>query len=255
MSTAVRTVVADRDADHRMLLRLALARDPALEVVGEAADGPDALDLVERCEADLVVLDADLPRLDGVAVVVAAREVRPSCAAVFVTSVPAVELRAAGRVGIVARSTPATELAGAVRAVAAAVDAVDHALDDHHIALGEDDLAPRTARRFVDGVLTDAGYDDVLDVVQLLVTELVTNAVMHARSGTTVTVRLLPEAVRVEVVDRDDSFPKRRTPQPDRPGGRGLELVEQMSTSWGIDMLDVGKRTWFEVARDGHDPV
>lgn len=249
---ALRAVVADRDADHRRLLRLALARNGTFDVVGDAADGPGAVEVVERCDADLLVLDVDLPRLDGVAVALAVREVRPSCAIVFVTSLPPADLRAAGRVGIVARSTPATALAGAVRAVAAAVEAVDDALDDHRIALGDDDLAPRAARRFVDGVLAEAGYDDVLDVVQLLVTELVTNAVMHARSDATVAVRLLPDAVRVEVVDRDDSFPKRRTPHPDRPGGRGLELVEQMSTSWGIDMLDVGKRTWFEVAREGH---
>ena len=71
---------------------------------------------------------------------------------------------------------------------------------------------------------------------------------MHARSEADVVVRLLPGAVRVEVCDDDDSFPVRRSPGPEQPGGRGFELVEQMSRSWGIDMLDVGKRVWFEVA-------
>jgi anti-sigma regulatory factor (Ser/Thr protein kinase) len=84
----------------------------------------------------------------------------------------------------------------------------------------------------------------------LLVTEVVTNAVLHARSEARVVVRLLPAAVRVEVVDSDDSFPVRRNPRPDMPGGRGLELVEKMSQSWGIDMLDRGKRIWFEVELD-----
>jgi anti-sigma regulatory factor (Ser/Thr protein kinase) len=90
----------------------------------------------------------------------------------------------------------------------------------------------------------------VLDTVELLVTEVVTNAVLHARSEAKVVIRLLPDAVRVEVIDDDDSFPVRRKARSDQPGGRGLELVEQMSRAWGIDMLSVGKRTWFEVARE-----
>lgn len=246
----LRTVVADRDADHRYLLRLALQRDEGIDVVADAADGPTAVDRVVACGADVLVLDADLPHLDGIAVVDAVRRARPACRCVFVTSVPAEELRGAGAVGILPRSTPAPELASAVRAVAAAVDAADDAREAA-LTVGADNLAPRTARRFVDDVLADGGYGDVLDVVELLVTELVTNAVTHARSEATVLIRLLPDAVRVEVLDGDDSFPVRRVPQADRPGGRGLELVEQMSRSWGIDMLEVGKRTWFEVAREG----
>jgi anti-sigma regulatory factor (Ser/Thr protein kinase) len=136
-----------------------------------------------------------------------------------------------------------------VRAVAATVEAVDVATLAAR-AVGSDDLAPRAARRFVDEVLADAGFDDVLDTVELLVTEVVTNAVMHARSEARVVIRLLDDAVRVEVTDTDDSFPARRVPRDDQPGGRGLDLVEKMSRSWGIDMLTVGKRTWFEVARE-----
>ena len=166
------------------------------------------------------------------------------------TSVPAGELRAAGgAVGIVPRSTPVLDLAAAVRAVAAAVDVVDDPREAA-VTFDADHRAPRAARRFVDDILAAGGYGDVLDTVELLVTELVTNAVTHARSEATVLIRLLPDAVRVEVTDLDDSFPIRRLPHPDRPGGRGLELVEQMSRSWGIDMLPVGKRTWFEVARE-----
>jgi CheY-like chemotaxis protein len=247
--SALRTVVADRDPDHRDLLRRALRRDPAIDVVAEAADGPGAVDAVVAEAADVLVLDADLPRLDGPGVVAAVRASHPACRCVFVTSVPAGELHAVGPVGVVPRSTPVLELAAAVRAVAAAVDAADDAAEAA-MTVDADNLAPRAARRFVDDVLAAAGYGDVLDTVELLVTELVTNAVTHARSEATVLIRLLPDAVRVEVTDLDDSFPVRRIPHPDRPGGRGLELVEQMSRSWGIDMLEVGKRTWFEVERE-----
>lgn len=249
----IRTVVADRDADQRVLVARALARDPTFDIVGTADDGVEAIDLAERCEADLLVLDVELPRLDGIEVVARVRAARPACACVLVSSLPVSELRAAGvlgRVGVVPRSTPATELAAAVRAVAAAVRVAD---DAEHIAaaslrVSRDKQAPRVARRFVNDVLRDAGYDEVLDVVELLVTEVVTNAVVHARSEADVLVRFLPGAVRVEVHDADDSFPVRRQPGRDQPGGRGFDLVEQMSRSWGIDMLDIGKRVWFEVA-------
>jgi CheY-like chemotaxis protein len=246
---AVRSVVADREADQRRLLRLALGRGGLFDVVADAADGPTAVAMVEEHEADLLVLDADLPRLDGVAVVERVRTIRPHCACVFVSSLPAAELQAAGSVGVVDRAVPATRLASEVQAVAAAVEAVDN-VRDAAMTVGADKLAPRAARRFVDELLAEAGYDDVLDTVELLVTEVVTNAVLHARSEAKVVVRLLPDAVRVEVIDNDDSFPVRRKARTDQPGGRGLELVEQMSRAWGIDMLTVGKRTWFEVARE-----
>jgi DNA-binding NarL/FixJ family response regulator len=246
-----RTVLADREADQRHLLRLALTRDPAFEIVAEAADGPTAVSLVQRCDADLLLLDVDLPRLDGIEVVSQVRTSRPSCTCVLVSSLPASELRSAsiGTVGVVARSTPATALASEVRALAAAVDAAhDAGRKAATLRVGPDTSAPRVARRFVNDVLTGSGYGEVLDVVELLVTEVVTNAVVHARSEADVVVRLLPHAVRVEVHDGDDSFPVRRAAGHDQPGGRGLDLIEQMSRSWGIDMLDVGKRIWFEVA-------
>lgn len=244
-----RAIVADRDDDHRRLLSLALARGGLFDVVADAGDGPTAVELVTRHEADILVLDADLPGLDGIAVVDQVRASRPDCTCVFVTSLAPAELQAAGAVGVVSRDTPATRLASEVRAVAATVAAVDVATHAA-LAVGGDDLAPRTARRFVDEVLADTGFVDVLDTVELLVTEVVTNAVMHARSEARVVIRLLDDAVRVEVTDTDDSFPARRRPRVDQPGGRGLDLVEKMSRSWGIDMLTVGKRTWFEVARE-----
>lgn len=249
----IRTVVADRDDNQRRLIALALSRDPAFEIVADADGGPAALTLIDRCEADLLVLDVDLPHLDGIEVVSRARAMRPTCACVLVSSLPASELRAAGMlgaVGLVPRSTPVTHLADAVRAVAAAVDVAD---DAERAAAGSlrvdrDRQAPRLARRFVNELLAEGGYDEVLDVVELLVTEVVTNAVVHARSEADVIVQLLPDAVRVEVRDEDDSFPVRRRPDGGQPGGRGFDLVEVMSRSWGIDMLDVGKRVWFEVA-------
>lgn len=246
----LRAVIADRDEDQRHLLALALGRDPAFGVCASTADGGEAVEQVVAHAADLLLFDVDLAGVDGVEVAARVHEARPSCAAVLVSSIPPAELGALpGTVGLIPRSVPPTRLAAEIRAVAAAVEAAGVSARSSSVTLEADRMAPRSARRFVNDVLADAGYGDVLDVVELLVTEVVTNAVLHARTQAEVVARLLPDAVRVEVIDRDDSFPVRRRPSRDQPGGRGFDLVERMSRSWGIDMLEVGKRTWFEVAR------
>jgi anti-sigma regulatory factor (Ser/Thr protein kinase) len=109
-----------------------------------------------------------------------------------------------------------------------------------------------TARRAVaagDGVLPAAVREDVL----LLVTELVTNAVRHARIGpdrpVRVDVRRSVGSVRVEVADRGAGFTQVATPcRPrDEPGGSGVFLVEQISHRWGVDATAPGTCVWFEI--------
>jgi hypothetical protein len=60
---------------------------------------------------------------------------------------------------------------------------------------------------------------------------------------------LHPDRVRVEVHDDDPRLPARRTPDEARPGGRGLLLLDQVSSDWGADATDDGKVVWFEVPR------
>lgn len=61
-----KVVVVDNVADLRWLLRLNLDGDGRFEVVGEAADGREAVDVVRRTQPDVVVLDLRMPRMDGV---------------------------------------------------------------------------------------------------------------------------------------------------------------------------------------------
>lgn len=104
----------------------------------------------------------------------------------------------------------------------------------------------RDARRLVRDTLKDWGLAHLADQAELVVTELVSNAVRHAKGeGLRVTVDRLPTGrVHLAVLDRDPARPQIRPPTPDGVSGRGLLLVDAMSFAWGVDMLPGGKRVW-----------
>lgn len=111
------------------------------------------------------------------------------------------------------------------------------------------------ARRFVRSALAEAGAADWADVAELVVSELVTNAVVHA--GTPVELAVWPTAcgVRVEVADGSLRLPVARDHAATAGTGRGLHLVEQLCSRWGARVRDDGKVVWFELgAGDGHAP-
>jgi anti-sigma regulatory factor (Ser/Thr protein kinase) len=82
----------------------------------------------------------------------------------------------------------------------------------------------------------------------LLVSELATNAVLHARSDFEVTVIRLPQRVRVEVFDQNTRLPSFAVAPRDAHSGRGLMLVQGLSGAWGVEShSDSGKTIWFEV--------
>jgi two-component system NarL family response regulator len=116
----LRLVLAD---DHRMLreaLMEMLAREPGLEVVGEAGSAREALEKVAQLKPDVLVLDLGLPDMTGIEV---ARRLRGGKTAVLVLSAHAdrrfvEEALKAGAAGYITKSAAAGELAGAVHAVA-----------------------------------------------------------------------------------------------------------------------------------------
>ena len=102
------------------------------------------------------------------------------------------------------------------------------------------------ARGFVADVLSQAD-DDTRDVALLLTSELVTNAILHARTPVQVGVLLDDERVLICVGDRMEASAElvpsghSRT----RPGGRGLALVADLSSTWGTQSYLGGKTMWF----------
>jgi anti-sigma regulatory factor (Ser/Thr protein kinase) len=107
----------------------------------------------------------------------------------------------------------------------------------------------RGARRFASKVLASWGCEDLEDAVLLLVSELVTNAVIHARSDVEVVLRLRPSRVRVEIIDAATDYIQRRDAASEDQSGRGMALTEALAASWGVDSLVAGKSVWFEVVR------
>lgn len=107
----------------------------------------------------------------------------------------------------------------------------------------------RAARAFVTETLAGTSGEDCSDTAGLLVSELATNALVHARSPLRVHVRVDGVQVRVEVEDQVEGLPTLLTEQDALSTGRGLQLVAGLSDGWGADPLEEGgKRVWFELS-------
>jgi anti-sigma regulatory factor (Ser/Thr protein kinase) len=117
------------------------------------------------------------------------------------------------------------------------------------------DLAPYpasvgVARRFTVDTLRRWGRDDLTTSGALLVTELVTNAILHARTMIQVILERRDDAVRVEVRDGSPVRPALRNHGLDATTGRGLALVSKLAESWGVDVSGAGKVVWAQLTED-----
>ncbi|MHB1488562.1 MAG: ATP-binding protein [Acidimicrobiales bacterium] len=107
---------------------------------------------------------------------------------------------------------------------------------------------PRAARLFMDGALRGSWLsEDERYTVKLLTSELVTNAVFHARTDIEVKVVVDQIAVNVTVRDHSTSPPSPSRPPLDATNGRGLQIVEDLSSDWGSEPTEDGKVVWFEL--------
>src|SRR4051812_37292864 len=98
-------------------------------------------------------------------------------------------------------------------------------------------------RRF----LASTGHEEHLDVATLLVSELVTNVVLHARSRAVVRLILSGATLRVEVDDTSTTIPSPRRYEIDAPTGRGPALVAALAAAWGVVPTGGGRTIWFEL--------
>ena len=107
--------------------------------------------------------------------------------------------------------------------------------------------SPGAARRFVRDQLAawSLAVDD--DGVVLMVSELVTNAGLHARSPATVRLVDHGDCLRIEVTDASTVPVQVRPHQEGAETGRGLRIVDALAARWGVDPTAGGKTVWFEV--------
>ena len=110
------------------------------------------------------------------------------------------------------------------------------------------------ARRFVRDVLREQSRD-LLDAVELMASELVTNCVRHAQTCFELIIDDAHSQIRVEVRDAGHGRPVPRSPAPTDRTGRGLRIVEAMAEAWGVDLSSSGKTVWFTVPHHAGSPA
>lgn len=107
----------------------------------------------------------------------------------------------------------------------------------------------RAARAFVASMLDLWRCDDMDRVVELLTSEIVSNAVRHATGPIRVEASLADDgSLRVGATDDHPGMPVLRDAGPDAEGGRGIRLVERLAERWGVETVDGHKVVWFEAA-------
>jgi anti-sigma regulatory factor (Ser/Thr protein kinase) len=104
-----------------------------------------------------------------------------------------------------------------------------------------------TARAWVRGQLAAWDLDAVAELAELMVSELVTNALRHASRPTTVTALLLDEIVTLAVSDADTPLPRLSNVSDAEDGGRGLQLVAMLAARWGARPTPDGKVVWCDL--------
>src|SRR5436853_2768465 len=136
----IRIVIADDHSVVRQGLRMFLGLDPELEVVGEAADGAEALRLARELKPDVVVMDLLMPVMDGITATAAIRRELPETEVLALTSVledaSVVGAVRAGAIGYLLKDTQADTLCQAIKAAAA----------------GQVQLTPKAAARLMQAV-------------------------------------------------------------------------------------------------------
>ena len=242
----VRVLLVDDVADVRRLVRIALRFHGGFEVVGEAGAGLQAIELATRLRPDIVLLDLGLPDLAGRDVLTRVRDVAPDAKVVVFTGAEHDD-----RAYYEEHTAGYARKSGDLDYLMELLDGIGRAADRSESARFEADVSTvPLAREFVRRWLHECGADHVFDEASLIVTELATNAVLHAASPYEVRLSRSDGVVRIEVADADAGRPEPQPFSAVAEDGRGIVIVSALSASWGIDAQPRGKVTWAELRPD-----
>lgn len=228
----------------RRLVRTSLRFRDGFEVVGEAADGAEAVRLTQQLRPDVVVLDLGLPDIAGQEVLRRIREAAPETKVVVFSGLENVDrawIREHAE-GYVLKDADLGYLVDLLESVGRPSPS------EAEIDLPQDLSSVSEARGFVRQKLLEWGVDAPFDDALLVVSELAANALTHAQSSYRVRLAVNDVALRIEVDDNGVGAPE---PQPltvTEEHGRGLHLVGALAASWGMEPGDGGgKRVWAEL--------
>jgi len=238
-----RVLLVDDVAHMRLLVRTALRVRGGFEVVAEAADGAGAVNHARELAPDVVVLDLGLPDLAGREVLTRIREVSPRTKVVIFSGAD--------------EQIDAEAVDGYVRKD----EAIDYLIDllqsvggpqkvEAELQLPRELTSVRLARRFVAEHLEEWGIEELLDDALLVTSELAANAITHAESACKIRISRTVSSVRIDVIDAGSGTPEPQPPSSTSEHGRGLHLVDAITSAWGLDDIPGdGKVVWAELAR------
>ncbi|WP_182112928.1 MULTISPECIES: response regulator [unclassified Actinotalea] len=231
---AARVLLVDDVPELRRLVALELRLRGGFEVVGEAGDGAQAVDLARAEQPDLIVLDLGLPHLEGAEVLTLLREVAPRAKVAVFTGLTASEGEALrGRVeGYVPKDADVAALVDLL----ADLGRTEQRAAVLALAPGAGTLA--RARDFVRFHAGRWGWQGDLYEAELVVRELVDNALRHSTTPPTLRLSLTADGLRVEVDDDADGAPEPRW----AGDWSGLSYVSLIAQGWGVRPGEGGRK-------------
>jgi chemotaxis response regulator CheB len=239
-----RVLLVDDDGGLRRLVVATLEAHPGFLVVGEAASGREAIDHAVTLKPDVVILDLGLPDLAANDVLSSLRARCPRAQVIVFTGEERDSLSELGEASAAAFVTK-----GDFDVLVDVLEAVSRdALVAAEILLDPDPQAARDARHFVEQQCMRWGCTGMEENVCLIVSELVTNAVVHAHSPARLRLNRAEAVFRIEVHDTSVTSPAPQNPTTNDAGGRGLLIVAALSQAWGVEPSPSGKVVWAELA-------
>jgi CheY-like chemotaxis protein len=239
----IRVLLVDDVDDARRLVRTALRIHGGFQVVAEANSGAEAARLARAHQPDVVVLDLGLPDLAGREVLRRIRSDAPESKVVIFTGAEPHDAWVQDQVEAYVLKDADVDYLVTLLAAMGTRASRQRALD-----LPPALTSAAQARRFVTETLDTWHLEPLLDAALLVTSELATNAVTHARSAFRVQLSLRSTTLRIDVVDYGAGAPEPQHHSLSEEHGRGLHLIDAMTTAWGIeDAPTTGKVVWAEL--------
>lgn len=235
----------------RALLRQRLRLRGGFDVVADVSDGASAVTAAALHQPDVIVLDLGLPDLAGHEVLTRLRAVAHQAQILVYTGSVSRDRFVLTR-DVDAYVSKTHDVGYLVELI---VELSGQGRHSAKLELGPAVADVRLARQFLVSHCRRWGCEDLVEDAQLVVSELVTNAVVHAGRRCELGIAFRSGSLRVEVSDEGAGGPEVQAASETSEHGRGLLLVSAMTDAWGVEpRLAGGKVVWAEL-RSASDPA